>query len=143
MNYTLKKISELLNADIIGDENYEVDQVSSLENATSSSVVFVSDEKFLKFLDSSKSKVVITTKALSKSCNLNVIISENPYLLFSKVSKLINKVDDLVYSVHESVCTSTRNLNSNMANSYRKLWATILKSLLRINKKTKIRRMII
>ncbi len=114
MNYTLKKISELFNADIIGDENYEVDQVSSLENATSSSVVFVSDEKFLKFLDNSKSKVVITTKALSKSCNLNVIISENPYLLFSKVSKLINKVDDLVYSVHESVCTSTRNLNKKI-----------------------------
>ena len=114
MNYTLKKISELLNADIIGDGNYIVDQVSSLENATSSSVVFVSDKKFLKFLDNSKSKVVITTKELSKSCNLNVIISENPYLLFSKVSKLINKADDLVYSVHESVCTSTINLNKKI-----------------------------
>lgn len=114
MNYTLKKISELLNAEIIGDENYIVDRVSSLENATSTSIVFVSDKKFLKFLDSTKSKVVITTKALSKSCNLNIIVGENPYLLFSKVSKLINKKDDLIYSVHDSVFTLTSILNKKI-----------------------------
>ena len=114
MNYTLKKISELLKVDIVGDENFVVNQVSSLENATSTSVVFISDKKFLKFLDNTKSKVVITTELLSKSCNLNIIICENPSLIFSKVSKLINKPDDLVYSVHDSVCTLTSNLNKKI-----------------------------
>jgi UDP-3-O-[3-hydroxymyristoyl] glucosamine N-acyltransferase len=112
--YTLKKLSEIFNVDIIGDESYIVDRVSSLENATATSIVFVSEKKFFKFLEKTKSKVVITTESLSKSCNLNVIVSKNPYLLFSKVSQLINKKDDLIYSIHDSVITATKNLNKKI-----------------------------
>ena len=114
MKYTLKQLSELFNADIIGDENYIVDKVSSIENATSTSLVFVSDKKFLKSLDKTNSKVVITTKPLSKFCSLNVIVSKNPYLLFSKVSQLINKKNNLVYGIHDSVVNSTSNLNKKI-----------------------------
>ena len=40
MNYTLKKISEILGAELVGDDDFEINQVSSLENATNNSVVF-------------------------------------------------------------------------------------------------------
>jgi UDP-3-O-[3-hydroxymyristoyl] glucosamine N-acyltransferase len=70
-------------------------------------VVFFSDKKFLKNLESTKSQTVITKKPLSKYCKNNIIICENPYLVFAKLSHIINKNENLNYSIHKSVVCST------------------------------------
>ena len=114
MNYTLKKLSDIFDFDFIGDGNYIIDQVSSFENATDTSIVFLSDKKFLRFLGKTRAKVIITTKSLSKFCNVNMIVSENPYLLFAKISQLLNKKDTLTYDIHHSAVCSTNNLNNKI-----------------------------
>ena len=114
MNITLKKISEKFNVEFIGDGSYEINCVSSIANATEDSVIFLSDRNLLKFLDETKSQTVVTTKDLSKFCKNNIIICDNPYLLFAKISQLINKQDSLKYNVHSSVVSSTKNLNNKL-----------------------------
>ena len=114
MNYSLKKISEIFNVEFIGDENYSIDKVSSFENATDSCITFLSDKKVIKSLDKTKSKVTITTKDLSKFCNHNLIISDNPYLLFVKISNFLNKKDGIEYGIHSSVVTETNNLGDKL-----------------------------
>ena len=114
MNITLKKISEKFNVEFIGDGSYEINSVSSITSATKKSVIFISDKNFLKFLDETKSQTVVTTKDLSKFCKNNIIICDNPYLLFAKISQLINKQDSLKYNVHSSVVSSTKNLNNKL-----------------------------
>mgnify|MGYP001231865210 CR=1 FL=1 len=114
MNITLKKISEKFNVEFIGDGSYEINSVSSITSATEKSVIFISDKNFLKFLDETKSQTVVTTKDLSKFCKNNIIICDNPYLLFAKISQLINKQDSLKYNVHSSVVSSTKNLNNKL-----------------------------
>ena len=114
MNITLKKISEKFNVEFIGDESYEINSVASITSATEKSIIFLSDKNFLKFLDETKSQTVVTTKELSKFCKNNIIICDNPYLLFAKISQLINKQDSLKYNVHSSVVSSTKNLNNKL-----------------------------
>jgi len=114
VNYSLKKISEIFNVEFIGDENYSIDKVSSFENATDSCITFLSDKKVIKSLDKTKSKVTITTKDLSKFCNHNLIISDNPYLLFVKISNFLNKKDGVEYGIHSSVVTETNNLGDKL-----------------------------
>ncbi len=114
MNYSLKKISEIFNVEFIGDENYSIDKVSSFEKATNSCIIFLSDKKFIKLLDKTKSKVIITTKDLSKFCNHNVVISDNPYLLFVKISHLLNKKDSIDYGIHSSVVTENNDLGDKL-----------------------------
>ena len=114
MNITLKKISEKFNVEFIGDGSYEINSVSSITSATEKSIIFLSDKNFLKFLDETKSQTVVTTKELSKFCKNNIIICDNPYLLFAKISQLINKQDSLKYNVHSSVVSSTKNLNNKL-----------------------------
>ena len=87
MNYTVKNISKIFDVKFFGDENFYIDQVSSIECATERSIVFLSDKKYLKLLNRTKSKVVITTEEFAEFCNNNVIISKNPYLLFAKISQ--------------------------------------------------------
>jgi UDP-3-O-[3-hydroxymyristoyl] glucosamine N-acyltransferase len=114
VNITLKKISEKFNVEFIGDGSYEINSVSSITSATEKSIIFLSDKNFLKFLDETKSQTVVTTKELSKFCKNNIIICDNPYLLFAKISQLINKQDSLKYNVHSSVVSSTKNLNNKL-----------------------------
>ncbi len=114
MKYTLKKISEKFDVDFIGDEEYEINQVSSFENASKNSVVFFSDKKFLNSLKETKSEVVITTRELSKLCKKNVILTKDPHLLFAKISKLFNKKEIINYSIHNSVYSQTDNLNKKI-----------------------------
>ena len=115
MKYTLKNISKKFDVDFIGDEGYEINQVSSFENATRNSIVFFSDKKYLDSLNNTKSEVVITTQALSKLCKKNVIISEDPNLLFAKISKLFNQREILKYSIHRSVFCQTDNLSKKIS----------------------------
>ena len=86
MEYTLKQIAKELDVEVIGDANFIVDSVASLESARNSSVVFVSDKKFLDSLERTKSKVVVTTKDYSEFCNDNIILSDDPYLIFARIS---------------------------------------------------------
>ena len=114
MNITLKKISEKFNVEFIGDGSYEINNVSSIANANENSIIFLSDKNFLKFLDETKSKTVVTTKELSKFCKNNIIVCDNPYLLFAKISQLINKQDKLIYKIHSSVVSYTNDLNKEI-----------------------------
>jgi len=115
VKHTLKKISEIFGVKIIGDKEYEISQVSSFENASKNCVVFFSDKKFLESLKKTKSEVVITTKSLSTLCEKNIIISENPHLLFAKISKLFNTSEILDYFIHNSVISQTDNLGEKIS----------------------------
>ena len=87
MNYTVKKISEIFNAEYIGDGDYTFNCVSSLINASKNSVTFLGKKNFLELLNTTESRVTVTSKKFSMLCKHNVIISENPYLLFAKISQ--------------------------------------------------------
>ena len=115
MNYTLKKLSEIFNFKVKGDEEYTVDKVSSLGNATEKSIVFLSDKKFLSMLDTTKARTVITKKEFSEFFEHNIIITEDPYLLFVKISHLFNDNKKNEYYIDKSVICATKNLNKNLS----------------------------
>ena len=54
VNYTLKQLSEIFEFEIIGDENYSINQVSSIDSASEENLVFISDKKFLRNLEKTK-----------------------------------------------------------------------------------------
>tara|TARA_B100001564_G_scaffold309794_1_gene281076 strand:+ start:581 stop:1576 length:996 start_codon:yes stop_codon:yes gene_type:complete len=111
VNYTLKNISKIFNAEFSGNGDFFVSEVSSIESASETSVVFLSNKKYLELLKKTKSKVVITTRELSKFCKHNIIITKDPYALFAKISNLLNAKLDFEYNIHSSVISNTKNLN--------------------------------
>ncbi len=115
MNYTLKKLAELFSVEIIGDDSYSINKVASIENADEDSLVFLAEKKFLKLLNNSRSKTVITTKSFSHLCKNNVVVCDNPYLLFAKISLLLNKNQKKNYGIHRSVTSLTEKLNTKLS----------------------------
>jgi len=114
VNYTVKEISEIFNAEYIGDGDYTFNSVSSLTNASRNSVTFLGKKNFLGLLNTTESRVTVTSRKFSISCKHNVIISENPYLLFAKISQLLNKKKNLNYTIHDSVICQTKNLGGKL-----------------------------
>ena len=114
MNYTVKQISELFNVEYIGDGDYCLNSVSSLINANKNSVTFFAKKNFLELLNITESRVTVTSKKFSILCKHNVIVSENPYLLFAKISQLLNKRENLNYTIHGSVVSQTKNLGDKL-----------------------------
>ena len=90
MFYKIKKLAKEFNLEFEGDDNYEVDSVASITRANDKSVIFLNDKKYIKLLNNTKSKVLITKKNLIDSFDGVIIYSENPYLIFSKLSQLFN-----------------------------------------------------
>ena len=84
--------------------NITIDNISSLESATASSISFLSDSSYIPKLKETKSKVILIKKEDLKYWEKDYILVKNPYLAFSKIATLFNELgENGKYSIHESV----------------------------------------
>lgn len=60
-SYSLAFIAELTDSKIVGNEDFIVDNLSTLDNATKSSISFLANSKYKKNLKKSKSIAIITS----------------------------------------------------------------------------------
>lgn len=59
MEYTAKKITELINGEIIGDPNTSIDNLSKIEDAKKNSLSFLANPKYESFLYKSKASILL------------------------------------------------------------------------------------
>lgn len=84
--------------------NIIIDNISSLESATASSISFLSDASYIPKLSATKSKVILIKQDDLKYWNKDYILVENPYLAFSKIATLFDdQNDNRSFGVHSSV----------------------------------------
>ena len=92
-SYSLGYIADLTNSKIVGNKDFIVDNLSTLENASSTSITFLANTKYKKYLKTSKSLAIITNKDNIEEDNRNYIVNENPYEVYAHVSKLFRSVN--------------------------------------------------
>ena len=92
--YSIKFISEYINASIVGDADLEIDNLATLDNATQGCITFLSSSKYNKLLDSTNASAVIVKDGVKTSNRTTLLTCSDPYLAFSKLSKLFsNEID--------------------------------------------------
>lgn len=87
-SYTLGYIADLTNSKIVGNKDFIVDNLSTLENASNTSITFLANTKYKKHLKNSKSLAIITNQENLEEGHRNYIVNENPYETYAHVSKL-------------------------------------------------------
>ena len=92
-SYSLGYIADLTNSKIVGNKDFIVDNLSTLENASSTSITFLANTKYKKYLKTSKSLAIITNQDNIEEDNRNYIVNENPYEVYAHVSKLFRSVN--------------------------------------------------
>ena len=85
-SYSLGYIADLTNSNIVGNKDFIVDNLSTLENASNSSITFLANTKYRKHLKNSKSLAIITNQE-------NLVI----FIILLKVFSLIFFWIDLIF----------------------------------------------
>ena len=91
MEVKLKDIALFINAEIIGDENAVVNNISPIEKAKKGDLTFIANKKYYQYLDKCNATAVILNRS-QENVNINQIIVKDPYLAYAKIlTFFINK----------------------------------------------------
>jgi UDP-3-O-[3-hydroxymyristoyl] glucosamine N-acyltransferase len=88
--------------ELIGDPNILIDSATSLESSHQNSVSFFNNPKYKDLLKNTKAAIVITNSEGLTFHKGPAIITNNPYLYFAKVSRLLNPSKVLKKEIHKS-----------------------------------------
>ena len=104
-----------LGGELVGDTNILINSVASLESANKNSVSFFNNSKYLSLLKNTKAALVILDRESSGYYVGARIVTDNPYLYFAKISRLLNPIKILKKEIHKSaIIHSTCKLGSDI-----------------------------
>ncbi len=90
MKCSLRTVAESVHAQLVGDGAVEVSGIASIPEATPVDLVFVEDEKHLRFALESRAAAVIAGKfATEMDCSKPLLISRHPKLAFARAARLL------------------------------------------------------
>ena len=89
--FTLLELSKLINAKLIGDGEAIVDNLSTIKNSNKTSLTFLSNKKYSKYIKTSEAKAFIVHQDfINEDDKKNFLVSEDPYLSYAMASKLFS-----------------------------------------------------
>lgn len=108
--FTLLELSKLINAKLIGDGEAIVDNLSTIQNSNKTSLTFLSNKKYSKYIKTSEAKAFIVHQDfVNEDDKKNFLVSEDPYLSYAMASKLFSRFyNDLNNSgIHSTAIVSS------------------------------------
>ncbi len=86
MNISLEKIAQIIDASLEGDPSKVINGINTLEEAKNNQISYALSKKYLEALTLTNAGAIILEKSLKKYCPSNVLIVDNTYLAFSKLT---------------------------------------------------------
>lgn len=90
--WSLNEIVASLGGEIVGDGNTTINLVASVKQASPKDITFINDKKYIKEALTSKACAFVLRAEHAQGFKKPVIIVENPYAYFAKLSALFNPV---------------------------------------------------
>ena len=90
ISYSLREIAQRFGGEVVGDPSVKVSQVATLEAAAPGTITFLSSERYLPQLKSTRAEAVIVGESARAATRLPRIVCANPYAYFARVSGLFN-----------------------------------------------------
>ena len=94
--YSIKFISEYIDASIVGDADLQIDNIASLDNAAEGCITFLANSKYNKLLDTTRASAVIVKEGIKTNNETTLLVCSDPYLAFAKLTKLFS--DEIDFS---------------------------------------------
>ena len=101
MSITLKELVQQFGGELIGDD-ISVNRVASITNAEPGNITFITDSKYRKSLSDTRASAVILAEENKAFSPLPMIVTNNPYAYFAKVSALLNPKSVALHGIHDS-----------------------------------------
>ena len=93
IDFKIKDLIEVFNAKIIGDNDLRITGINDIENAKEGDITFLSNIKYLKFLETTKASAVILGKdtKVPKNIKSTIILVDDPTLFGIILSEIEKK----------------------------------------------------
>lgn len=104
---TVSEIAALVGGEVSGDEALVLDNISGLENASKTSLSFLTNAKYENLLGQTEAGAVIVSKKINEHANTTLIRVDNPDLAFTKaVSHMMPPPPDIELGISNEACIS-------------------------------------
>jgi len=103
--FSLKELAEKIGAQLKGDEGAIVSGIATLQSADRSHISFLANPVYEKYLEDSQAGAIILSEKFADKCQANVLVHENPYLAYAKLSHFWDTLPAVICddtSVHET-----------------------------------------
>lgn len=97
MKFTAIQIAEILEGEIIGDPNTEVSKLSKIEEGTSGSLTFLSNEKYTPYIYATQASITIVNKTFEplQEISTTLIKVKDAYKAFTTLLTFYNEVKNI------------------------------------------------
>lgn len=99
---SLKKLADLTNSEVKGDDEILIRGVATLKDATQGQISFVSNPKYKNQLSLTKASAVILSEKLADTYEGNALVNNDPYLTFAKVVNIYHNKGKPASKIHPS-----------------------------------------
>ena len=106
MAKTLSEIALFLNAELRGDPSIEISSLAPLDKSVAGEITFLSDNKYIPALKTCEASAVILTEGLADQFDGPVLVMDNPYLAFAKISHLFDPAPKREAQIHPTALIS-------------------------------------
>ncbi|QVY66225.1 UDP-3-O-(3-hydroxymyristoyl)glucosamine N-acyltransferase [Polaribacter sp. Q13] len=100
--HTLQQIAKLINTDFIGDENFEILGINEIHVVEKGDIVFVDHPKYYDKALNSAATTILINKKVDCPVGKALLISEDPFRDFNKITKHFNPFITAKVSISES-----------------------------------------
>ncbi|MCF6355091.1 MAG: UDP-3-O-(3-hydroxymyristoyl)glucosamine N-acyltransferase [Candidatus Polarisedimenticolaceae bacterium] len=102
MAHRLGDIACQVGARLEGDADCIINSIAVLQDASPGSISFLSNRKYRKFLKTTRASAIILGQEFLDDCSANALVSDNPYLVFAKVARLMTALPAVEAGQHSS-----------------------------------------
>ena len=86
--FTIREIAELFDGEVYGDTEVKIKGISEIDKAEEGDITFLSNQKYKKFLETTKASCIIVSK-INIIEGKNLIVVKDPYLAFALLIKYL------------------------------------------------------
>lgn len=105
-NYTLAELAQKIGATVHGNDSCSVSSLSTLANAQTGQITFLSNAKYKDQLAGTNATAVILSPESVDECPTNALVLDNPYVGFAKVAQLLDTTPAPATNIHPSAIIS-------------------------------------
>lgn len=88
--YKLSELVKGLDVTIKGDPDCKITGVSPVQRAQSGHITFLTNSQYRKYLPVTDAAAVILSEKDAAECNVNAVISPNPYFIYAKIASFFD-----------------------------------------------------
>jgi len=99
---SLAEIAEFLGGELRGNPVQTIHAINTLQDAGPGEISFLANPAYAKYLPQTRASAVLVRPAEAELCTSDVIILNNPYLGYAKLSKLFERELTQTHGIHPS-----------------------------------------